>query len=271
MQTLRLNSTGSDVVEWQKIIGVTPADGIFGPATEAATKKWQSERKLVPDGIVGAASWAAAGKKSSSGSSDLPPKSSSAPTDQWAYGIVKKAMPSLPEYKVQYLLTVSRGEGFYGKAQNPPVWIGSNNWGAVQGTGPAGFFNTTDHHADGTSYNGKFKKYHTPEEGAIDMARILFGGGKRGKAGAEALDTALRRGDLNAATQAQRDNGYYELVQSKYHAAAVRNYNQLTANLGWQDLLSAHGHRFLDWAKWTLITTVTGVVGLGALFLTKRL
>lgn len=60
MQTIRRNSTGSDVSTWQVVLGLTP-DGSFGPVTEEATKKWQREHGLVDDGIVGPKTWAAAG------------------------------------------------------------------------------------------------------------------------------------------------------------------------------------------------------------------
>jgi peptidoglycan hydrolase-like protein with peptidoglycan-binding domain len=57
--SLKAKSKGADVVEWQKIVGVK-ADGIFGTATDAATKKWQTAHGLVADGIVGPKTWAAA-------------------------------------------------------------------------------------------------------------------------------------------------------------------------------------------------------------------
>lgn len=60
MKTLRLGSTGEDVVVWQRIVGVTP-DGSFGPKTSRATMVWQREHALTPDGVVGPRSWAAAG------------------------------------------------------------------------------------------------------------------------------------------------------------------------------------------------------------------
>jgi peptidoglycan hydrolase-like protein with peptidoglycan-binding domain len=57
--SLALKSRGPDVVEWQKVIGVT-ADGIFGPATDAATRVFQRQKLLKVDGIVGPNSWKAA-------------------------------------------------------------------------------------------------------------------------------------------------------------------------------------------------------------------
>lgn len=58
--TIRQGSSGPDVKLWQTVIGVNP-DGKFGPGTAAATKKWQSDHHLTPDGVVGKMSWAAAG------------------------------------------------------------------------------------------------------------------------------------------------------------------------------------------------------------------
>jgi peptidoglycan hydrolase-like protein with peptidoglycan-binding domain len=53
---LRQGSTGSDVADWQHIIGVT-ADGKFGPGTKAATQAWQKAHGLSADGVVGPATW----------------------------------------------------------------------------------------------------------------------------------------------------------------------------------------------------------------------
>jgi len=58
-KTIRRHSRGPAVATWQQIIG-TVADGIFGPNTEAATKKWQEAHGLVADGIVGPKTWGAA-------------------------------------------------------------------------------------------------------------------------------------------------------------------------------------------------------------------
>lgn len=64
MPMIKKGDKGKAVKIWQIIVGVN-ADGDFGPATEAATKKWQSTHKdnngkqLDADGIVGSLSWGA--------------------------------------------------------------------------------------------------------------------------------------------------------------------------------------------------------------------
>lgn len=55
---LQKGSKGKAVKIWQVIVGVT-VDGDFGPATEAATRKFQKAHGLDVDGIVGKFSWAA--------------------------------------------------------------------------------------------------------------------------------------------------------------------------------------------------------------------
>jgi N-acetyl-anhydromuramyl-L-alanine amidase AmpD len=60
LPTLHQGATGhvNAVKAVQAIVGVT-VDGVFGPQTEAAVKRWQAEHKLVADGIVGPKTWAA--------------------------------------------------------------------------------------------------------------------------------------------------------------------------------------------------------------------
>lgn len=54
---IRKGSVGPAVTEWQHTLGVT-ADGIFGAATDAATRAWQKAHGLGVDGVVGPATWA---------------------------------------------------------------------------------------------------------------------------------------------------------------------------------------------------------------------
>ena len=64
MPMIKKGDKGKAVKIWQIIVGVN-ADGDFGPATDTATKKWQSTHKdnngkqLDADGIVGSLSWGA--------------------------------------------------------------------------------------------------------------------------------------------------------------------------------------------------------------------
>jgi Putative peptidoglycan binding domain/CHAP domain len=58
-RTLKQGMRGADVKEWQKFLQdmkLLPAgnlDGVFGPKTADATKKWQRQLKIADDGIVG--------------------------------------------------------------------------------------------------------------------------------------------------------------------------------------------------------------------------
>lgn len=55
--TLRRDSRGEDVRFVQRAVGVED-DGKFGPDTEAAVRRFQRTKDLVPDGIVGPKTWA---------------------------------------------------------------------------------------------------------------------------------------------------------------------------------------------------------------------
>ncbi len=226
MLTLRLGSTGSDVQTWQTFLNSRGAalvvDGKFGQATDGATRTFQRAKKLAADGVVGQATWNAAGF---AGPVTVG-KNQTAPVDQAAYDVTVQASPAMPENQRRYALSVARGEGFYGLGWDL-AGSGSNNWGAVQGVGDAGSFTHIDHHADGTPYTTAFKKYSTRALGFLDMARILL---------KPNVIAALDRGDLHGAVFAQHDNRYFELAPEKYFEAVQKNYSQLAANLDWLEL-----------------------------------
>jgi len=53
---LKKGSNGPEVEELQRLLGIT-VDGDFGPATELAVMKFQGQRGLKTDGIVGSKTW----------------------------------------------------------------------------------------------------------------------------------------------------------------------------------------------------------------------
>lgn len=268
MNTIRKGSTGPDVKKWQSILKIT-ADGVFGPATESATKSWQSAHKLVADGVVGPATWSLALGTSVP---KITQKTPQADTDLKAYEIAKRAAPELTERELQYVLTVTRGEGFYGLGWGSPSaktieasqrhgltgYEGKNsrNWGAEQGSGSAGSFRHVDYRADGTEYVGNYKKWNTDEEGFNSVKKIILGGGLRKAAGAAEIKKAINEGNLTAAVTAQRANGYFELALDKYLAAVLRNYDILSTNIEWKRVLTPKGSTLLK---------VLGAIGLAGL------
>lgn len=56
MNTIKIGSRGADVVTLQKKLNLEP-DGIFGPLTNEAVRKFQENNQLVVDGIVGPRTW----------------------------------------------------------------------------------------------------------------------------------------------------------------------------------------------------------------------
>lgn len=55
---LKLGSKGNNVVLLQEFLNIG-VDGIFGRVTETAVKSWQSDNRLIADGIVGPLTWSA--------------------------------------------------------------------------------------------------------------------------------------------------------------------------------------------------------------------
>ena len=158
--------------------------------------------------------------------------------------VAVQGFPGLTEPEQQYLMTVAYGEGYYGQGWGSPsqltkdesaqfgvaplAGVGSHNWGAIQGTGPAGSFEHIDHDKNGAPYVGTFKRYNSDTEAAADVAKTLL------KANVRA---AVNAGDLRGAVDAQYANGYFVLSPDKYFTAVSRNYAKLTALLKWPPLL----------------------------------
>jgi len=241
-------------------LGMNPplvVDGLWGTKSKAALIAFQKANPpLVVDGILGQKSCAALGITYSASTGGYATPGGKA--DIAAYAIAKNANATLglTEPEIQYVLAVARGEGFYGNGWSPSAstialsqkhgltgyeGIGSNNWGAEQGSGDAGNFPHVDHHADGSSYVGNYKKWSTPEKGYTSIAKTVLSGLKRGTIGAQEIRTAINKGNLKEAVYAQRANGYFELAADKYLAAVIKNYNAIGNAVGWPKLLSESG------------------------------
>lgn len=245
-------------------LGASPplkVDGLWGPKSKSALMVFQKANGLTADGVLGEKSATALGIPY------VPVKGSHATpggkADVSAYAIAKNANAELglTEAEIQYVISVARGEGFYGNGWNNPVsklnatdrafveangltgleGIGSNNWGAVQGTGDAGSFPHLDHDAKGKPYIGRYKKWSTPEKGYINTAKTVLSGLKRGTVGAQEIRAAINKGNLHDAVYAQRANGYFELAADKYLDAVIGNYNAISDVTGWPRLLSELG------------------------------
>jgi peptidoglycan hydrolase-like protein with peptidoglycan-binding domain len=244
-------------------LGANPpltVDGAWGPKSKAALVAFQQSKGLTADGIPGPITLGALGIPGAiSGGSSGSVTPASASADAKAFDIAKRAAAKagMTDKEVQYVVSVAKGEGHYGTGWGSPSpatieasqkfgltgleGVGSNNWGAVQGTGSAGSFPHVDYHADGTPYKGTYKRYATPEEGFLDMARIILNGGKRGAAGSAEIKAAIAQGNLRNAVYAQHANGYFELNPEKYLSAVLTNYAKIAAGIQWPKLLAENG------------------------------
>jgi hypothetical protein len=140
----------------------------------------------------------------------------------WAFEFPDTA-PS-PE-TLQAILTIGYFEGKWGFPSGDPVWIGSNNWGAVQDyaanlrtgkpkasepepdCGP-GAFAHIDHDAKGNGYWACFRKYPSMREGARDVIRVLR---RMPHAWAE-----IGTGDATKIAFGMHTDRYFELAPAEY-------------------------------------------------------
>lgn len=92
--TLRRGSRGPEVRKLQLDLGVQPADGIFGPATERAVRDFQDRFDLTVDGIVGPATQRSIEQHQSIDTDDTAPVEPGVENSRWtalsAFGVSRQ-------------------------------------------------------------------------------------------------------------------------------------------------------------------------------------
>ncbi len=145
--------------------------------------------------------------------------------------------PTLSE--IQLAGAVARGESNYGQAPFKNLQTGEsrilNNFGAVQCGArppcPDGCFEATDHHADGTAYQGCFREYGSAAEGATHFLKVLCLQHNRDEDPTN-VRAALASGNVDAVAHRMRASGYFEAPEEKYAAMIWNNVQAIAKNLG---------------------------------------
>lgn len=142
-------------------------------------------------------------------------------SDSAAREILVSVWPDGSATAIQAAQSISRFEGNYGAA-----W-GANNWGAIQcgsiAPCPPGCVEVTDSHANGEKYQGCFRIYDSPEQGALSFIKLLR---KR------ATDDALNSGNADLIAATMRANGYFEAPVERYASAIASNAASIAHAMG---------------------------------------
>lgn len=191
--TLKLGSVGADVETWQGLLAsagyAVPQSGVFDEATKQQTIAWQKAKGLVPDGIVGPASWGAMTGKAAAGKAD-PRAQEGRDALLASWRAVTGEDPNLAELQIagaQAHLESGYGHSNYQLldhatgnvlAKSGTIW----NWGAVQGGSSSdgtGFLATDTSPYKVTTSNPKgyydhhYRIYPNSAAGAVDYIKQI--------------------------------------------------------------------------------------------------
>ncbi len=184
---LKLNSTGSDVKDWQNFLIAQKllsgkASGTFDKATLEATKKFQTAQKLNADGIVGNETRSVAqafgfndGDESTLGvSSDVVPAADKRLTDTDIVNLAKK-LKIAPAALKAVTEVEALGSGFLSNGQLKILFEGHKFWDelAAVGKDPQALSNAANADILYPTWTTKFYKGGTAEYERLERARKI--------------------------------------------------------------------------------------------------
>jgi len=133
--------------------------------------------------------------------------------------------PTLAE--VQAVQAIARFEGGYGRRWDG-AGIEHNNWGAVQclrkAPCPDGCFQYTDSDHRGVNYQGCFRRYQSPVDGAADLIMELY---RR-----DQVPEALQTGDARAIAHRMKAARYFTAAVEDYARAMEMNAKDIAEAVG---------------------------------------
>lgn len=256
MNTIKLGSSGPDVIQWQKILKVT-ADGNFGPATNSATLAWQKSHGLTADGVVGPATWGVA----------IPRTTQPLPTTLDEKNIHVKAKRALESAGItpnesMFTRSVAWHETNDGLGWKEGEGAGSFNMGAITTStaGPPNFQHKDSRNDTGQviQYTTWFKGYPSFEAGMKGLASFLL---------KPNVKEALAKGDFAGAVAGMYANKYFLGIHPRNtpegNAANIADYTKAVMTAF--NTLSAHTGEQIK--KPGLIAKALSIIGVAAVLL----
>ncbi|HRI69249.1 MAG TPA: hypothetical protein PK156_33695, partial [Polyangium sp.] len=173
--------------------------------------------------------------------SSPPPTGNTSAMDRWARGVILRAyamehpgVTPTPR-EIQAIQAIGRHEGFYGYASSPPIWAGTNNWGAEQcGKPPCedkGCFEYHDTDDKGVRYTICFKKHPTPEAGAKSLIHQVTT--RRPKVWAAIKTGVLKDVAQRMSERESKEVGvYHQTPVPRYANALWRNVQEIARSVG---------------------------------------
>lgn len=170
--------------------------------------------------------------------------------------------------ELQIAQGVSRGESYYGQAayknlETGERIAGTNNWtaqqcGSMKPPCVDPCFEATDTRANGTKYQACFRRFATPEEGAVGFLRVLY-------KDRPAVLAAASAGDVDLVAERMRASKYFELPLERYQGALNTNVDKVAKALGEPRATPAgFGGRSRLW-PWAPIALLTGAIFYGTI------